>query len=416
MNTMSEFRVRAVTSFITLTSEDFLSGTKNKNPTTKSPLEKKLSKYATFLKQTEEKLTKAGYEIQTLRIATNPFGEYLAPASDIDTLKEQLSELDETLKSVEIEFFALGPATNPEEVDCCPHIVSTSHRLSCSADLNPKDMFMMGKKSAECMKTISQLDSAPHVKNGLGNFQFCASAACKAYTPYFPAARSTSIFDSKNSLDDAIHFSLGLENGKLAKRLLSETKTFDNISTTFRNGMAEALEPLTNLCKSIAANGDGNIQFEGIDTSLNPSLDSGGSVASAIEEIDIVDEFGGRGTIAVAAEITKALKSLPGIKNAGYSGLMLPICEDHRLAELEISTTSLLGISSVCGVGLDTVPVSGFASVEGLTALILDVGSLSMKYNKSLSCRLLLCPGKKAGELTEFQSPYLCNSNILDVQ
>jgi len=410
-----EFRVRAVTSFLCLKPDDFISRA-DKDPGSPSPLQTKISKYATFLKQTEQILKDAGYEVQTLRIATNPFGEYLAPASEIDTLKKQLAELDDALQTNSIGFFALGPATNPTEVDCCRHIVSTSNRLSCSAELSSGNDVMMAKKAAECMKIISQLDAAPHLKNGLGNFQFCATACCKPYIPFFPAARSTSLLDSLDSEKDVIPFALGLENGNLAQRLLSETKSIGNISTTFRDGMAAALTPLASICESIANGSSGKIKFVGIDTSLNPSLEEGGSAVVAIEKIDVVEKFGGRGSIAVAAEITKALKSLPGVQNVGYSGLMLPVCEDRRLAELasagEIDTTRLLAISSVCGVGLDTVPVSGSATTEELMGLILDVGSLAFRYDKSLSCRLLLCPGQIGGEEAKFNSPYMCDCKI----
>jgi uncharacterized protein (UPF0210 family) len=416
---MEDFKIRAVTSFLTLKPDDFQSRRRIKKQKIESnlvehsettPLEKKISKYATFLKQTEEALKDKGYEVQTLRIATNPFGEYL----HANHIEEQLSELNETLETFKIEFFSLGPATNATEVPLCPKIVSISHRLSCSADLSPDD-FEMAKKAAECMQTISKLDGAPHVKNGLGNFQFCAAACCKPYTPFFPCARSQSYSAAVQDEDDVIHFALGLENGKLAKKLLGETKSIDKISTTFKMGMADALTPVSKICENIAKESKGTIQFEGIDTSLNPSLDLSGSVAAAIEQIDVVKKFGGRGSVAAAAEITKALKSLPGIKNAGYSGLMLPVCEDRRLAELELDTTRLLGISSVCGVGLDTIPVSGSASVAGLMGLILDVSSLAFRYEKSLSCRLLLCPGLKGGDKATFNSPYLCDSKIFDV-
>lgn len=407
----NEFRVRAVTSFLTLKPEDF-----HPNESGEIPLESKIATYAVFLKLVEQRLTDAGYEVQTLRIATNPFGEYLPTVSEPTKLKTRLSKFDAILEKHSVEFCSLGPATRPEEVDCCSIIVSTSHRLSCSTDLIIDDI-TMARKAAECMKTISQLDGASHLKKGLGNFQFCAAACCKPYTPFFPAARSASL----SSVDDfdLIPFALGLENGKLAQRLLSETKTVDNIGTTFRNGMAEALYPLARLCESIANESCGKYKYVGIDTSLNPSLDEGGSVAAAIELIDIVKQFGGRGSMAVAAEITKAIKSLPGIQCVGYSGLMLPVMEDDRLAELaskgEIDTTRLLALSSVCGVGLDTVPVSGHATIEELMGLILDVGSLAFRYNKSLSCRLLLCPEQEGGDIANLHSPYLCECKIFSI-
>lgn len=402
-STKHEFRVRAVTSFMSLTADDF-------EP---KELSQKIGQHASFLRTMEQLLTNHGYEVQTLRIATNPFGEYLAPVSDPDLLQEQLHLLDQTLQSNSIEFFAMGPATNPSEMECCPIIVSTSHRLSCSANMEA-DNIIMAKKAAECMQSISRLSTGPHCENGLGNFRFCVTACCQPYAPFFPGARSASL--SEDSYRNSIPFALGLENGTLARRLLMESKTLDKISSVFRLGMEEVLRPLAELCDGFSNESQGKVRFVGIDTSLNPSLEEGGSVAAAVEQIDIVEKFGGKGSIAVAAEITKAIKSIPGIVNVGYSGLMLPVMEDSRLAALsssgEMDTTRLLALSSVCGVGLDTVPISGHCSTSELMALILDVSSIAFRYNKNLSCRLLLCPGQKGGERANIQSPYLCDCNI----
>ena len=130
MSKQHDFRVRAVTSFLTLKPEDFHEITL---------LQSKIATSRSVLKLVEQKLVDAGYEVQTLRIATNPFGEYLA-ASEPERLKEQLSKLDEILKENSIEFCALGPATSPQEVDCCPIIVSTSHRLSSRLGTNSQPM------------------------------------------------------------------------------------------------------------------------------------------------------------------------------------------------------------------------------------------------------------------------------------
>mmetsp|Transcript_13272 Transcript_13272/g.24906 ORF Transcript_13272/g.24906 Transcript_13272/m.24906 type:complete len:418 (-) Transcript_13272:93-1346(-) len=410
----NEFRIRAVTAFISFTTDDF------QEP--QHILGQKIQKYASFLRTVENMLSSAGYEVQTLRIAANPFGDYLSPASNPTQLHQQLHLLDETLKSNCIDFFAMGPARTPIELECCPVIVSTSRRLSCSADLGIEGT-AMAKKTAECIKSISQITGdSPHCKNGLGNFQFCATACCKAYIPFFPAARALSLSEQQaesasSSDQDVISFAIGLENGSLARRLLMESKSVENISSVFRLGMAAALAPLSAICQSFADKSQGTVKFVGIDTSLNPSLEEGGSVAAAIEQIDIVDRFGGRGSIAVTAEITKALKSLPGIVHVGYSGLMLPVMEDNRLAELatsgHVDTTRLLALSSVCGVGLDTVPIPGDSSHVEILSLLLDVRSLAVRYNKSLSCRLFLCPGLQSGEKASIESPYLCDCNVL---
>ena len=116
--------------------------------------------------------------------------------------------------------------------------------------------------------------------------------------------------------------------------------------------------------------------------------------------------------------ITRVLKSL-SVKTCGYSGLMLPVCEDVGLAERAneqtYGLTNLLLYSAVCGCGLDTVPLPGDVTVEKLELILLDLASLAIKLDKPLAARLLPVPGKKAGEMTSFHSPYLVDANIFSV-
>jgi hypothetical protein len=322
---------------------------------------------------------------------------------------------------------------------------------------------------AECMQRISKLgDLYPdvfYVQNGLGNFRFCSTACCDAYIPFFPAAKAPSIplflessSSSTSSPSDTSHstipFAIGLENGQLANYLLSQTKSIQNISTIFKKGMLDAIQPIHEICKSISISSQSNptittsittasstktvtisAQFVGMDTSLNPSLDENGSIAQAMEQIHPLKTFGDFGSLAVAAEITKCLQSLGSssngeIQTVGYCGLMLPVCEDQRLASLASDSSSdkngrrrrrrldirdLLSISSVCGVGLDTIPLSGSISKEDLTCIIADVAGLAHKWKKPLSCRLLPCPNLQEGDVAQFGSPYMCDCRIFDV-
>ncbi len=68
--------------------------------------------------------------------------------------------------------------------------------------------------------------------------------------------------------------------------------------------------------------------------------------------------------------------------------------------------------SSVCGVGLDTIPIPGNTPTEEIAALYMEISALSYRLNKPLTCRLLPIKGKEAGEYTELLSPYLCNTKI----
>jgi uncharacterized protein (UPF0210 family) len=139
------------------------------------------------------------------------------------------------------------------------------------------------------------------------------------------------------------------------------------------------------------------------------------SIAYAFEHLHH-GAFGTPGTLFIAKMLTDTLQSLP-IKKIGYCGLMLPVLEDHGLStrntQNHLSVTKLLLYSSVCGTGLDTVPLPGDISVETLYRILLDVASLSIKLQKPLSARLMPIPGKKAGDMTAFTFPYFVNSTIM---
>ena len=88
--------------------------------------------------------------------------------------------------------------------------------------------------------------------------------------------------------------------------------------------------------------------------------------------------------------------------------------EDSRIAlrfgEGRLSIDSLLSYSSVCGTGLDTLPLPGEVSDDQLAKIVGDVASLAAKWQKPLTARLLPVPGRTAGETTQFESPFLTNT------
>lgn len=374
------FRVRTITAFLTLSDNDFMSG----------KLDLRIKSSAEFLTEAKDSIEAAGFQVQTTRIATTPFPNW------IDEDRLHLHMLDKSLAQHNIEFCSVGPAETREDVATCFHIIQSSKRFSCSANLCNNDVYM----AEACASLVQSLSS---VREGLGNFHFCVSSAVGPEIPFFPAAKAGEV-DS---------FAIGLENGALAHDLLLQCKSIQNIESVFHERMNDALKPLQEVCRAVAS--QQNMRFVGIDTSLNPSLstEEAGSVATAIELLDEVSTFGGVGTLAAAAAITKSLQSLPDVLNCGYSGLMLPVCEDRRLAELEdFHISNLLSISQVCGVGVDTVPLPGDVSISKLKSLFLDVAAMAYRWDKPLSCRVFPVVGSHEGQMTTFKSPYLVNAKI----
>ena len=115
----------------------------------------------------------------------------------------------------------------------------------------------------------------------------------------------------------------------------------------------------------------------------------------------------------------KVFKSIQHVELVGFSGLMLALTEDTGLAEGTINNDfdirALLTYSAVCGIGLDTVPVPGDTSIEKISALMRDTGTMAFRLNKPLTVRLFPVPGLKAGEMTKFESDDLCNCAVLSV-
>lgn len=333
-------------------------------------------------------LESEGYTVQTSRIATNPFGEWLKS-------EDQLYQLQHLMQKNRIDFCALGPAVSVEQVqEWVPKIVRTDY-FSCSADLLATDV-IMAQALATCVKDISQT-------NALGNFRFAVAASVQSEIPFFPAAKA----GNENS------FAIGLENGPLAQFLLQKCTQLSDVPEILNRGLTEALGPVQRICETVSQ--EQKWRFAGIDTSFNPSLEPSGSIATALESLGHC--IGGPGIVAVAAAVTKCLQSLPNIKRTGYCGIMLPLCEDVRLVELSLLGTlrimDLLSISHVCGVGVDTVPVPGDVDPNELASLFLDVAAVADRWGKSLTCRVFPLPGKKAGDMTEFDFPHMINAAIL---
>ena len=381
---VDNFRVRTITFFLTLADSDF------SNP---AHLDSKVKASADFLRKAQQTIQAAGYEVQTTRIATTPFPNW------IDEDLRYIHILDSMLARNNIEFCSVGPADTANEISICHDIIQSSSRFSCSANLRNNDV----PTAVACAELVKSLAT---VRDGLGNFHFCVASDVKPGIPFFPAAKA--------GCSDS--FAIGLENGALAHDLLLKCESIENITPVFRDGMNDVLQPLQEVCRSLSSRH--KVPFVGIDTSLNPSLstEEAGSVAAAIESLNEVSTFGSVGTLAAAAAITQSLQSLPDISNCGYSGLMLPVCEDRRLAELgNLNISSLLSISQVCGVGIDTVPVPGNVSVSQLKSLFLDVAAMAYRWDKPLSCRVFPVEGSEAGQITDFDSPYLVNAKVFNL-
>ena len=355
-----------------------------------------------FLQRARKKFENEGYEIQTLRIATQPLPEYLNGKSRRDALAD-LKKVDELVSAKNV-LLSIGPVITDDRHDAefpswAAELVKETKNINFSVAVASPERGLHSQTAltaAEAIVAISKTSSG-----GEGNFRFTAAANCLAGTPFFPVAYHRG----------PAAFSIGLETPGLLQEAFAQAKDIDEGKAKLKTLLESELGPVEKLALGIARNE--HREYLGIDVSPAPSKDR--SIGAAIEALTRVP-FGSASTLAACAAITDVLKSLK-IKTCGYSGLMLPVLEDPvlatRAAEGRYTVRELLLYSSVCGTGLDVVPLAGNTPANELAALIRDVAALSTKLHKPLSARLFLIPGKKTGDRAEFSNPFLTSSVVM---
>lgn len=362
----------------------------------------KITQAAKFNSKSQVFFEQQGYEVQETRIATNSWETYLHGLSTTEILRE-IQKIEQTCQDLSVSCFNIGYANTPEKIAIIPEFNKITEIIYCSSKIGDFESgidFVNAKASAEAIKRISQ-----ETENGYGNFRFCAWANCEPGIPFFP----TGYHEGETA------FAIGLECSDLLMKAFSESSDLITAEQNLRAVFGEELKKIEVLAQQISE--EFQVKYRGIDSSLAPSLEADESIAFAYEKLGF-GKFGGQGTLTISSIITRVLKSLP-VKTCGYSGLMLPVCEDFGLAERAnertYGLTNLLLYSAVCGCGLDTVPIPGDITVREIEAILLDVATLAIRLNKPLSARLFPVPGKEAGEMTSFNSPFLIDCKILAV-
>ncbi|KAL4434181.1 hypothetical protein ABPG75_000622 [Micractinium tetrahymenae] len=381
---------------------------------------------AAFLKQAQALFEQHGYEVQTVRIITRA----LSAAATTEEAVATAAQLERLCLAAGVSFLNLG-ATCSEPLlreGVFQRISEVTSHTSCSFSWQ-RDM---GQQQAR--QLAGAIHGLAEATGGAGNFRFGVAFNCPPGIPYFPVGCAGGPAPAEDGgCSTARGFAIGTENSALLHRAFEAAaaevaasggaaNVLDVAQGCLRRVLASALQPVEALAQQLSTSA--RQAYLGIDASLAPALEPP-SIPAAYELLGL-GRFGGAGTLAISERITAAIKSL-SLKFTGFSGLMLPVCEDAGLVaaanEGRISIGSLLHFSAVCGVGLDTVPVPGAtqqqpagereAVLNATASLLLDTAALAFRLNKPLSVRLLPVPGGRAGEVTAFDSPYLINGRIL---
>jgi uncharacterized protein len=369
-------KIRAITAFVRIDSSQY-----------RQPIEEAV----TVLRQAKTAFERGGYEVQTIRITTQPFIQYVGSRSAAEAL-DFFKSLDELSKRdsfmLNIGPLTLADSSDVAKVELLSHILAQT-RVNASLVVANEDGVSWSaiRSAAQVIKYVEE-----HSPNGTNNFDFAAVAMMPPSVPFFPASNH----------DGAGHeFSVGWEAGAFVEDVLAGANR--DIKEA-KELLSRAFEQQARAVDAIAAQveKDSGWKFMGLDPTPAPLTDS--SIGAAIETL-IGAKFGSSGTLSAAAIITEAERSI-SVKRVGFSGLMLPLLEDPVLAkrwsEGTFDLDSLLAYSAVCGTGFDTIPLPGDVSEEQLGRIIGDMASLAFKWHKPLTARLIPAPGKKAGDRTDF--------------
>lgn len=147
-----------------------------------------------------------------------------------------------------------------------------------------------------------------------------------------------------------------------------------------------------------------NIPFGIVDISLAPTPAEGDSVANILEEMGL-EICGTHGTICALALLNDAVKKggiMATSHVGGLSGAFIPVSEDmgmiNAVSKGALTFDRLLGMTSVCSVGLDMVAIPGDISPETLAAIIADEMAIGVINSKTTACRLIPAFGKTVGD------------------
>jgi uncharacterized protein (UPF0210 family) len=368
----------------------------------KYPLEEKaLEAAGTFLAEAKSAYEAAGYEVQTVRLATIPFPRLLGE-ENISKLPELTGQMDRAAQELNIGYISLGPALPemPRSYDVIPDAAFISKDVFFGGVMADKTRGLDLAAIRACADVIVKL--APIEPNGFANLQFAALANVDAGAPFFPAA-----YHDK----DKPYFGIATESADFAVGAFENAKTIEEGRNNLTAEIEKHGKKLAEVARSL------KVKFYGIDFSLAPFPDDAHSLGKAVENMGI-PKIGLHGSLAAAAILTDAIDRAD-FPHTGFSGFMQPVLEDSilakRAAEGTLTIKDALLYSAVCGTGLDTVPLPGDTTSEQLVPLLLDLSALALRLDKPLTARLMPIPGKQAGDETNFDFSFFAQSKIMNL-
>jgi len=354
------------------------------------------------LRAAREIVESRGYAVESVRICTQPFPQWLAGVPRAEALAI-LRRMDDLAVATPFEL-GIGPAMRDNEGD--PAMAELLGQALETARLLQANMLIAGNDGPfpRAMRAAAEvvLHAAAHSPRSQGPFNFTTLACVRPCSPFFPG----SWHDGPGG-----EFAIGLESAGVVEEVLRRTAGHPD---TARRELASALMTHARAASDAARDIQRTCGWRYLGFDPTPAPLHEVSIGAAVEAFTGAG-FGAPGTLAACALITQVVRAIP-VQQVGYSGLMLPVLEDAGLAkrwsEGALSLDSLLAYSAVCATGLDTIPLPGDVTREQLERIYGDVAALAVRWGKPLAARLMPVVGKKAGDMTDFSDPFLTNARL----
>lgn len=340
----------------------------------------------------------AGYRVQSTRLATTPFPDWLPHPA-------QVTALADWCQGVGIGYLTLGPVRLDDDaayLDQLPDIFSAHETVFASAEVADTTGRIDIERVGQVAALVKQL--ATLRPDGFANLYFAAAANCPPGSPFFPVAYHGG---------EETCFALAVEAADLA---VSACRTAASLAEAQVN-LVEAIEResagLARVAEALADRHE--LAFGGIDFTLASFPQEARSLGTALEALG-VPAVGGHGSLFAAAFLAECVDRANFFR-CGFSGLIFPVLEDvtlaRRAAEGLLTINDLLLYSAVCGAGLDTVPLPEDVGVEELSGILLDLAALAVRLDKALTARLMPLPGLAAGDAVAFDYPYFADGRAM---
>lgn len=249
--------------------------------------------------------------------------------------------------------------------------------------------------------------------NGKDNFRLGLSVNVKENCPFFPFSVSDGKFGFSIALELTQEINMIIQNN--SKLNLNELRA--NIINT----LYPQIKKIEELANEEALKY--NIEFKGFDFSLAPIIDdnNNGSIITILNYLG-VNDFSKSGTLFATAYLTNILKYFASeFKSVGFSGVMYSLLEDTNLCKINNETgvdiEDLIKLSTMCGCGIDMIPISCDENDNNIKSTFMDVIAISTRLNKPLGIRILPIPRAKKGVLhyTNFNedADFISNTKVL---